>query len=238
MIKKQFITTTLAAMALSTSALSTAVLADVSATATLVSDYTFNGISQTDEGPALQGSLTYSNDSGWYLGAWGSNVDFHDDTDIEIDVYTGKYVQLNEAVGLDTGIAYYAYFGGNSLSDLNYAEVFTKFNLASDYGTSELNLWYAWDYAGTDAGNAIVMLAHSIEISEGHTLRFNIDQSTSLDDDKFAWDGDDDSYIHFRAAYQTSFKGFDFELSAEDTTIDGQLSDARIVAGISRSFSF
>ena len=45
----------------------------------VTSDYVFRGITQTDFDPALQGGLDYAfGDSGWYVGAWASNVDFAD----------------------------------------------------------------------------------------------------------------------------------------------------------------
>src|SRR5689334_6914463 len=45
----------------------------------LTSDYVFRGITQTDYQPALQAGMDYSfGDSGWYIGTWGSNVDFND----------------------------------------------------------------------------------------------------------------------------------------------------------------
>ena len=61
---------------------------DLSANLGVYSDYRFRGISQTDEGPALQGSLDWSHDSGVYLGTWASNVDFAD-ADVEVDLYGG-----------------------------------------------------------------------------------------------------------------------------------------------------
>ena len=41
-----------------------------------VSDYVWGGVSQTDEDPTAQAGLTYSHDSGFYAGVWGSGVDF------------------------------------------------------------------------------------------------------------------------------------------------------------------
>ena len=55
---------------------STSALAAISSTVNIASDYTFNGVSQTQENPALQASLDYANDNGFYAGAWASNVDF------------------------------------------------------------------------------------------------------------------------------------------------------------------
>ena len=80
------------------------------------------------------------------------------------------------------------------------------------------------------------MLAHTFEIAPNHAIRASFDVSNSLDGNKFAWDGNDKSYNHYRLAYQTSFAGFDFELAGENTSLDWDTADERIVASISRSF--
>ena len=146
-------------IALPLTVLSTTAAANWSTTITAASDYTFNGVTQTDNDPALQASLDYAYDNGVYAGVWASNVDFGDDTDFELDAYVGRYIQLNQQVSLDYGIAYYTYQGNNS--DGNYAEAYTKFGYASDYGQTELNFWYSWDYFGYDTGHVISMIAHT-----------------------------------------------------------------------------
>ncbi|XQF94466.1 TorF family putative porin (plasmid) [Pseudoalteromonas espejiana] len=122
--------------------LSTTAAADWSTTITAASDYTFNGVTQTDSDPAIQGSLDYA-DNGVYAGAWASNVDFGDDTDFELDAYLGKYVQLNEQVSADYGIAYY--IKTKVTSDGNYAEAYTKIWLCERVWPNR-QLWYSWDY--------------------------------------------------------------------------------------------
>lgn len=215
--------------------LSTTAAADWSTTITAASDYTFNGVTQTDSDPAIQGSLDYAFDNGVYAGAWASNVDFGDDTDFELDAYLGKYVQLNEQVSADYGIAYYTYQGNNS--DGNYAEAYTKFGYASEYGQTELNFWYSWDYFGTGAGHVISMIAHTFEIAPNHAIRASFDISNSLDGEKWAWDvNQKKSYKHYRLAYQTSYEGFGIEIAAEDTSLDYDYADERIVLAISRTF--
>ena len=60
---------TVLAAALPLALLSTSAMADLSTTVTLASDYTFNGVSQTQNDPAIQGSLDYAfADSGMYVG--------------------------------------------------------------------------------------------------------------------------------------------------------------------------
>ncbi|MCF7498459.1 MULTISPECIES: TorF family putative porin [unclassified Pseudoalteromonas] len=228
---------TLLATALPLALLSTSAMADLSTTVTLASDYTFNGVSQTQNDPAIQGSLDYAfADSGMYVGTWASNVDFGEGTDIEWDAYFGNYAQINQALSVDYGIAYYSYHGEGHSSDGNYPEVYTKFGYASSLGQTELNFWYSWDYFGSGAGHVISMLAHTFEIAPNHAIRASFDISNSLDGDKYTWDGSDKSYNHYRIAYQTSFAGFDFELAGENTSLDWDTADERIVASISRSF--
>ena len=211
--------------------------ADWSTTVTGASDYTFNGIRQTMNDPALQVSLDKSFENGFYAGSWASNVDFGDDTNIEWDFYAGHYISLNDALSLDYGIAYYTYHGASYSDEGNYPEAYAKFGYSSALGNTEFNFWYSWDYFGTGAGHTIAMLAHSYEIAPNHTLRASFDVSNSLDGDKWLWDGDNSSYHHYRLAYQTSFKGFNLELAAENTNLDWDTADERLVFSVSRTFS-
>lgn len=59
----------------------------------VVSDYLFRGVSQTHGRAALQGGIDYAHSSGFYLGAWASQVtwvkDFLGKGSLEIDVYGG-----------------------------------------------------------------------------------------------------------------------------------------------------
>ncbi|WP_445945974.1 TorF family putative porin [Shewanella sp.] len=211
--------------------------AGVSATVTAASDYTFNGVSQTGNDPALQGSLDYAADAGWYVGSWASNVDFGsgDDTNLEWDFYAGQYFQLTDTVSLDAGIAYYTYHGDDGSSEYQYPEMYTKFGFANDLGQTELNFWYTCDYFGGGADHYISMVAHTFTVAEGHDIRISFDRSTSMDKELWSWDGES-SYNHARIAYMTSYAGFNFSLAAEDTDYDVKNADARVVFSVSRTF--
>jgi uncharacterized protein (TIGR02001 family) len=116
--------------------------AQLSGTITGVSDYDFRGITQTAGDPALQGSLDYAHGSGWYIGAWASNVDFGNccDEDIEIDYYTGFAGGAEDGIGWDVGIVYYTYPGTNV--DLDFAEIYGSVS----FGMFKGKLWYADDF--------------------------------------------------------------------------------------------
>ncbi len=207
--------------------------AELSATVTAASDYLFNGVSQTDEDPAIQGSIDWSNKHGWYVGSWASNVDFGDDTNAEVDYYAGYSNNINDDVFYDVGFAHYTYVGGSDSSDINYTEVY----LAMGYQSTQLKAWYTNDYAGTDAGHYIIALSHSLELTEQITLTFHIDRSASLDDDKFVWDSNDDSYIHAKIETAFSWQSFDFAVSVEKTDLDYD-DDVKLLGTVSYTFNF
>ncbi|MCU7996532.1 TorF family putative porin [Shewanella glacialipiscicola] len=217
--------------------ISTAANAELSATIKATSDYTFNGVSQTDNGPALQGSLDYGFDSGWYVGSFTSNVDFggDDDTWLELDAYAGKFYQLNEQLNLDVGLAYYTYHGDSFSDEYNYPELYSKLGYDTSLGHSEAKLTYTWDYFGLGGGHYTMLLGHTISVAEGHDIRFSVDRSTSLDEDKWSWDGGK-SFNHYRIAYMTDWSGFNFSLAAEDTSMNLDTSDERLVLSVSRQF--
>ena len=62
--------------------LNTAIAADpntFSANIGAVSNYMWRGVTQTQDGPAVQGGLDYAHASGFYAGLWASNVDWNNE---------------------------------------------------------------------------------------------------------------------------------------------------------------
>ncbi|GHF92344.1 TorF family putative porin [Thalassotalea marina] len=207
--------------------------ADVSGTVTLVSDYLFNGVTQTDEKPALQGSLDWSNKYGVYAGVWGSNVDFNDGTDMEVDYYVGYAGNISSATWYDVGFVYYSYLGDDDSSDINYSEIYFQLG----YQDTSVKVWYADDYAGTDAKHYVIALMHTLPIRDNLSIDFQIDRSKSLNDDKFTWEGNDDSYFHWKAIGQYSWNDVNFGLGVEGTDLD-TYGETRVIATVSYTFNF
>jgi hypothetical protein len=78
----------------------------------IVSDYRFRGISQTFNGPAIQGGIDYSHSSGFYLGNWDSNVSglsYNNGSSIEMDFYGGWRGEIGSGFTLDAGLLQYYY---------------------------------------------------------------------------------------------------------------------------------
>lgn len=95
---------------------------------TLATDYLFRGVSQTQTGPAIQGTLDIEHDWGLYVGGFASNVDFAApaDANIEMDALFG-YRREIFGIKWDLGAIYYAYPGASDRPfTLNYWEIALK----------------------------------------------------------------------------------------------------------------
>ena len=81
--------------------------AQVSGSIALVSDYLFRGVSLSDRKPALQTSIAYDHDSGWYGGAFASTVRFDDDArqGAQLMAYLGRVLRLTDSLSWEIGIA-------------------------------------------------------------------------------------------------------------------------------------
>ena len=94
--------------------------ADVSASAGVVSDYRYRGLSLSDGKPAVQASISLEQDRGLYGELWGSTIDEPGfAAKVEIDLTAGYAVQLAENLQLDLSTTYFLYPGEASS---NYAE--------------------------------------------------------------------------------------------------------------------
>ncbi|EGV34023.1 Conserved hypothetical protein CHP02001 [Thiorhodococcus drewsii AZ1] len=118
-------TAVIGALAMSAGAFQAAQAEDpnsVSANIGVVSNYLWRGQTQTDNQAAVQGGLDYAHASGFSAGTWVSNVDFGDgdETNYELDLYTGFGGAINDDMSYALSLIYYAY---PDARDSDFAEV-------------------------------------------------------------------------------------------------------------------
>jgi uncharacterized protein (TIGR02001 family) len=111
--------------------------------ATLVSDYRFRGISQTDKRFAVQGTFTVSHASGFYATVWGSSIDDYVayGSDQEIDLIAG-YKKTFGATTIDGGVLYY-YYPGSSGFNSDFVEPYISVAQAIGPVTAKVTANYA-----------------------------------------------------------------------------------------------
>jgi len=100
--------------------------------ATLVSDYRFRGLSQTNRRFAVQGTFTISHSSGAYATWWGSSIDDYvaNGSDAENDFIIG-YKKTLGSTTLDGGVLYYYYPGSGGVNS-DFAEPY--FSVSQAFG--------------------------------------------------------------------------------------------------------
>jgi uncharacterized protein (TIGR02001 family) len=100
----------------------------IDGSATIVTDYRFRGLSQSDRNFALQGGITVTHTrSGVYLSAWGSSIDDYvaGGGDAEIDLI-GGWKKAFGGTTLDIGAVYYLYPGSGRACACKYYSDFVE----------------------------------------------------------------------------------------------------------------
>jgi uncharacterized protein (TIGR02001 family) len=210
----------------------------------LVTDYVFRGISQSDEAPAIQGGFDFAHASGFYLGAWGSNVDFNEDESVldgatmELDLYGGYKMNLTKEATLDLGLLFYWYPGAAGERDYDFYELYAK--LGYDFGFMQAlaGIHYSPDFfAGSDDGLYYFAEA-TIPIVENFSAVAHIGYQDIKDEATFGAP----SYTEWKLGVTTSFVGLNFGLFYTDTDLEDaecfggtDLCGSRAVLTVSKS---
>ncbi len=215
----------------------------ISANITLASDYTFRGISQTDEKPAIQGGLDYAHETGIYIGTWWSNVNFDEasnDNDYhpyggsnastEADYYVGFAGETDGGFGYDISYIYFDYKGD---SNFDYQE----FALAFSYVGFTLGVNYSDEYLGNGGPEfwyPYIEYSHSLFWDLSLDLHYGYNDASDADYDFF---GSDDTYSDWSVTVGLSALGLDWAVAYVDTDLDDlDAADARAVFSVSKSF--
>ena len=122
---------------------------------TLVSDYIFRGVSQTQGKPTVQANLDWTHAGGAYLGAFGSGVShaaYNNGSGAEIDVYGGYRHSLNADTVIDAGLVTYWFPGAHYATggqDIKYhtqeAKLGVNIGAFNAYGWVSLNKrWFGF----------------------------------------------------------------------------------------------
>lgn len=120
---------------------------------TLLSDYRFRGLTQTNKDPAVQGTVNVNHSSGFYIGTFASSIDGGPDGstpaltnygDVEIDFYGGFTKTLASGVGFDVGLLYYYYADAASGLNSDFFEPYASVNYTIGPVNAKVGANYAW----------------------------------------------------------------------------------------------
>ncbi len=215
-----------------------------SASVALTSDYVWRGVSQTANAPAIQGSFDLSHESGLYLGAWASSIEFRDgagvhETSMELDLYGGFSNDIDlggMALTYDLGWLRYEYpnsSGSTTAADnWNFNELYFGLGISPIENLNISAYYYlglrientnpgdyregAIDYTLPDEFGGLTVFA-----SAGH----------------YDMTGGADDYWNWKIGASKEIAGFNVEIAYTDTDDIGATDssdDSKIVATISR----
>ena len=187
--------TTKSILALATALAGTAAMAQAAAAAPestvsfnvgVVTDYRFRSVAQTSFKPALQAGVDYSHTSGFYLGAWASNVNWIKDYvgasegSMEIDLYGGYKGEIAAGLTYDIGVITYQYPSNTAdsvLVNANTTEVYGALTfgiVTAKYSQSTGN----FIANPNSSGSSYLELAANIDLGNGFTLTPHVGRQT------------------------------------------------------------
>lgn len=213
-----------------------AMAVEFSANVTLATDYTFRGVSQTQETGAVQGGFDAAWDSGFYAGTWMSNVDYAGSTAVtEQDLYGGYVFDLGEDMSLDIGYIYYIYAGAEAGS--NYQEFYAGLSV-DGFGLSVI---YSDDYFGEDNGEALILgVDYSLSLDDATSVDFHVGHTDATNRSISGSGTDFNSYVDYSVGLTHEVEGYAFGLTfvgtdASDDDELGEVADNRFIFSISKS---
>lgn len=223
--------------------------AGVSGSVALTSDYIFRGISQNNQEPALQAGVEYADDSGFYVGGWGSNVSWLSDTpvpdndisnSVELDFYGGYRGKFNDTVGFDVGALYYWYpgdypsgFNSPDTGEIYFGITAGVFSAKYSYALTDL-----FGYADSD-GSGYLDAAVNWEFVPTWTLNAHAGKQWIENNEDF-------EYVDWKLGVTKTFEGgFAIALAYTDTDAeealytnvhDNFLGDDTVVLTLTKTF--
>src|SRR6266508_3020936 len=120
--------------------------AQLSGTASVLSDYRYRGVSLSDNTPAIQLGLAYDDPNGWYAGLFASSVRYTEPSErgVQAIYYVGHAWRTAAGPSFEAGASYSIVSGERGY---DYPEVFVGFTA----DPVSARLYYSPRYAGYDA---------------------------------------------------------------------------------------
>ena len=183
----------------------------LSGNVSLTTDYTFRGISQTLQQPALQGGMDLRHPSGFYLGTWGSSVNFGEANleeagpraQLEMDVYGGYGLSLLPVATFDLGVLYYMYPGASGQRNYDFLELGLGASRTLGGVTGGLSAKYSPDFFAGSGEGFYYGASAGIPISL-FTVSGNVGKQ--LIEDNVTFGAPD--YVEWGAGVSVGWKGF------------------------------
>lgn len=206
----------------------------------ITSNYMFRSISNSNDGPAVQGDMNWSHDVGFYAGLWASNTNFGGPgNSMELDPYFGFAGNFGES-DFSFDIGYWSYNYPKSAFDLDYGEIYVYVTYTKDKFSVSPSVWYAENYFGEDFLDDVSGIAYEVTFS--YQFPKNVSASVRVGEQAFDSSFDNLDFVYWDAGIDWAIDDWSIGLRWYDT--DGvdpflasrKLTDGEFVLGITRNF--
>ncbi len=186
----------------------------------LVTDYRYRGISQSRLKPAVSAGADYSNENGFYVGAWASSIKWIKDGggkgNLELDLYGGYKFNVTKDIALDVGFLAYVYPSNGLAINANTQEIYgaaTYGPVTLKYSRSVSNLFGFDD----SKGSGYFELNSSHDMGDGLTITAHLGRQTVKNSGAF-------SYTDYKLGVTKDVSGFVLGAALVGTDSDAYLS--------------
>lgn len=187
----------------------------VSFNASAFSHYIWRGFDLNDNNIAIQGGADYEHTSGFYAGVWSSQYDFGGSDDgLEIDIYAGYAMAINNDITLDFSVTSYQYTGDAD-------------------STTELKLGVSYAFANVNVHRDIDLDTTYIELNLAHDVYEHVSVGGHFGSNN---DGDDSYYDYAFTLSYTELENIELMLGYSGHELDSDATDNKIFAGASYYF--
>jgi uncharacterized protein (TIGR02001 family) len=243
MLKRTLVSTAAVAALISGAGIANADEAwSTSANVALTTDYKFRGISQSDESAALQGGFDLNHESGFYVGAWASSVDFDTngpccDGSLELDYYLGYGSGIGDTeFSYDVGVMAYTYPGDNG-QDGDYNEIYGSIA----WRDLTVGAVYSDDYYAETDEFTYLYAKYSYGLPWELSLDLHVGYNMLEEDGGFLAT-DEDAYTDYSVSVSRDFMGLNFAVAYVGTDLDDEdvfdtdWGDGAFIGTLSASF--
>ncbi len=132
----------------------------ISGNVALVTDYRFRGVSLSGGDPAIQGGITVTHSSGFYIGTWSSSINGGPVYgQQELDLFGGWGGEVASGTKVDVGLLKYVYPSGH-VGKADYWEPYAS--LAHTFGPATLKVGgaYAWEQDSLGGGDNLYVYSN------------------------------------------------------------------------------
>ena len=212
----------------------------ISANVSMLNQYRWRGLDQSNTQPAIQGGFDLAHTSGLYIGTWMSNVDWGTTKNsTELDIYGGFGFELPNGVGVDLNFTQFTYPGG--LDSLNYDFAEFGIGLSKDLGVAAVSAGFNFtgEFYGSSGSAEYIHAGLDIPLPADFGLSAHVGHQTIDDNATYGVDDYTDWSVGvgFPLAgldVSVTYVDTDLDISGTTTTLIGR--DEAVVVGVSKSF--